>query len=133
MSTLEFLEPRSLLPETAGCLEAPFAVLRTPAGLPVRLEHRTEGGDYVMRAELCGLVPEDLEITVTDNVLGIHAEDHVPEHEGFGPEAGFGSFTWSLVLPTGIDVDAVRAKYDQGVLTVKVAVADTVAPYGGIR
>ncbi|MEU5878677.1 Hsp20/alpha crystallin family protein [Spirillospora sp. NPDC047279] len=124
MSTLEFLEPKSLLPELGGWPEEPFVVLRTPAGMPVRLEHRIEHGDYVVRAELADLAPEDLEITVARNVLGLHAERHEPEGED-AQRPSIGSFTWSLVLPTGIDPERVRTKYDQGVLTVKVAVPDT--------
>ena len=80
--------------------------------------------EYVLRADLPGLSQEDVSIELDDNVLRISGErraEHEQREEGFYRlERAFGSFSRSLTLPEGVDADAIRAGFADGVLEVKV-------------
>jgi HSP20 family protein len=80
--------------------------------------------EYVLRADLPGLSEQDVHIQFEDNVLTISGERH-SEHETrkedlYRVERAWGSFSRSLTLPEGVDPDAVSARFDRGVLEVRV-------------
>ena len=82
------------------------------------------GNDIVLRADLPGMGEDDVAIEIKDNVLTISGERR-SEHEEKGEtfyraERAFGSFSRSLTLPDGVDPDAVRATFANGVLEVRV-------------
>lgn len=86
-------------------------------------------GTLVIQAELPGLDPEaDLDITVESNVLQIKGEktesQEINETDRYVSERRFGSFRRSVMLPEGVDPDAVSAEYDNGVLTVRVSLPE---------
>jgi HSP20 family protein len=78
----------------------------------------------VLRADLPGLDREDIEIEVKDNVLTVAGErrsEHEEKGEGFHRvERAFGSFSRSLDLPRGIAADEVDARFDRGVLEIRI-------------
>lgn len=78
----------------------------------------------VLRADLPGLARDDIEIEVKDNVLTIAGErksEHEEKGEGFHRvERAFGRFSRSLDLPRGIATDQVDARFDRGVLEVRI-------------
>lgn len=82
------------------------------------------GGDLVLRADLPGLSEDDVAIEINDNLLTVSGErnsEHEEKSESFyRAERAFGSFSRSLTLPDGVDPDAVSAKFDNGVLEVRV-------------
>ncbi|WP_225848836.1 Hsp20/alpha crystallin family protein [Streptomyces sp. HPF1205] len=91
----------------------------------IRVEESTEEGAYVVRAELPGLDPaEDVEITVQDRVLTVHAERSEEERTKHHSEFRYGSFTRSVQLPAGAREDDITAAYDKGILTVTVPLAE---------
>jgi HSP20 family protein len=79
---------------------------------------------FVLRADLPGMSRDDLAIELEDNVLTISGErkaEHEDRQEGFvRVERSFGRFSRSLTLPEGIDGDAVKAEFKDGVLEVRV-------------
>jgi HSP20 family protein len=79
---------------------------------------------FVLKADLPGLTESDLNLEVEDNVLTISGErkaEHEDKHEGYvRVERAFGSFRRSLTLPEGVEPDAVKASFDNGVLEVRV-------------
>ena len=81
-------------------------------------------GDLVVRAELPGVRPEDVDITLQDNVLTISGERREEQEEQRGGyyvrERRRGSFSRSMTLPEGVDEDRIRARYENGVLEVTV-------------
>src|SRR5215204_6609639 len=83
-----------------------------------------KNGNIVIRAELPGVKPEDVDITLHDNVLTISGERKVEEEEERGGyyirERRYGSFSRSLALPEGIDESKISARYEDGVLEVTV-------------
>jgi HSP20 family protein len=79
---------------------------------------------FVLRADLPGLSEEDIQIEVEDDVLTVSGErkaDHEEHQEGFyRVERAFGLFRRSLTLPEGVDAEAVQARFDKGVLEVRI-------------
>ena len=78
----------------------------------------------VLRGDLPGLAEDEIEIEIEDNVLTVSGE-RKSEHEQSGKgyyrvERSFGSFSRSLTLPEGVDADAIRASFDNGVLEVQI-------------
>jgi HSP20 family protein len=84
-----------------------------------------ESGDhFVLRADLPGMSEEDVSIEFEDGTLTLSGErkaEHEENEEGFHRvERSFGAFSRSLTLPQGTDADAVTAKFDRGVLEVRI-------------
>jgi HSP20 family molecular chaperone IbpA len=104
-------------------LESPFATMR--AQQMIRLEEFAEEGRYVLRAELPGIDPDkDVEVSVADGVLTIHAERKEQQKEGRRTEFRYGSFTRSIALPAGADEYDITAVYDKGVLEIAVGLKE---------
>lgn len=118
-------ESRGLVPDLFDLLEAPLAAMRPMAGQQMRLEDYVKDGRYVLRAELPGVDPDrDVEISVSNGVLTIHAERRHEERQAHRTEFRYGSFTRSVVLPPNVDENDVKATYDQGILEVSVRLAE---------
>ena len=79
---------------------------------------------FVLRADLPGLDESDVKIEVHDNVLTVSGErkyEHEDREDGYYRlERGSGQFNRSLTLPEGVDLDAISASFDKGVLEVRV-------------
>ena len=86
----------------------------------------------VVKAALPGVKPEDVQISVTDDVLTLRGEFkqdeekkgaayHIREHRQ-------GSFERSVVLPIGVQTDKANADFENGVLTITLPKAETVKP-----
>ena len=86
----------------------------------------------VLKAELPGLSPEDIDIEIDDNVLTLKGErrfdEKVEEGRYYRVERAYGSFQRSVTLPQGVRPDEITATFDSGVLTVRVPKADEVKP-----
>jgi HSP20 family protein len=125
MSALERRE-RGLLPDLLDWLESPFSVVRPSIGQAIRVEDYVADNAYVIRAELPGIDPDkDVEITVTGNILKIHAERHVEQQEAHRSEFHYGSLTRSLTLPEGTKPGDVKADYSKGILEITVPLPET--------
>jgi HSP20 family protein len=89
-----------------------------------------EDGDVVVRAELPGVRPDDVDITLHNGVLIISGERKAEEQrEGSGyyvRERRYGSFRRSMTLPQGVDESSISARFDGGVLEVRVSGAAAV-------
>src|SRR5437588_5113809 len=79
---------------------------------------------FVLRADLPGLAEGDVNIELDDHVLTISGErkaEHEQRDEGYyRVERASGSFSRSLTLPEGVDTDAIQAKFESGVLEVRI-------------
>jgi HSP20 family protein len=86
----------------------------------------------VLKAELAGMDPDDIQIEVEDNVLTIKGErkfeEKVDDERYYRVERRFGSFQRSLALPQGVKADQIEANYDDGILTVSVPKAEEEKP-----
>ena len=97
---------------------------------PVNIE---ETGDaYEVSAELPGLRPEDVEVTVEQNVLSISGErkwgDEAENKNFHRVERGYGRFLRTFALPRQVDGDRVQARFQDGVLHVSIPKSEGAKP-----
>jgi HSP20 family protein len=83
-----------------------------------------EGEQYVLRADLPGVREEDVKVELDDDVLTISGErksEHEERRDGYHRiERASGSFSRSLTVPDGVDPERVQARFENGVLEVRV-------------
>jgi HSP20 family protein len=83
-----------------------------------------DDGRYVLRADLPGLRPEDVKIEVEDGVLTVSGErksEQTERNEGYRRvERAYGAFSRTLTLPEGVDPEQVEARFEHGVLEVRI-------------
>lgn len=75
-------------------------------------------------AELPGVDEENIDVELHDDILTVSgqkkSETEKKDGEYFHRECSYGSFSRSLSLPSGVDENAVDAKFNNGVLTITV-------------
>lgn len=94
----------------------------------VPLDVYRRGEEFVVRVDLPGIDPASIDLTVEKNVLTIAAERSWAPSDGdevLVSERQQGSFTRRLFLGDGLDPERISARYDSGVLTIVVPVAET--------
>ncbi len=78
--------------------------------------------EIVVSAELPGIEPEDINITLEHNMLTLSGEKRAEKEEKdkryYRLERSYGSFQRSIPLPEGIDEDKIDASFKHGVLTI---------------
>jgi HSP20 family protein len=90
-----------------------------------------DGDHYFVHIDLPGVDPESIDITVEKNALTVQAERSWTPGEGVevvATERAYGKFTRQLFLGEALDVDAIQADYDRGVLTLRIPVAEQAKP-----
>ncbi|MGW2089166.1 Hsp20/alpha crystallin family protein [Streptomyces sp. NPDC001880] len=122
MTTLKRGQRFSLpeVPDWFENLPARFAMPTMGELYTVRIEDYTESGRYVVRAELPGTSPENIDVFISDGVLTVQAERIEREVDKNHSEIRYGVMSRSLTLPAGADEDDVTADYTDGMLTVSV-------------
>jgi HSP20 family protein len=79
---------------------------------------------FVLKADLPGLSEDDVNVEVQDGTLTISGErraEHESQERGwYRIERSFGSFNRSLTLPDGVDADGISARFEHGVLEVRI-------------
>lgn len=90
-----------------------------------RIDIKDEGNHYEMEADLPGFDKKDIHLDIDNDVLVVRAERH-SEHEEKDKkgkyvrcERSYGSYRREFDL-TGIDADAITAKYEDGVLKLNL-------------
>jgi len=88
--------------------------------------------EYVVKASIPGINPDDLEITFTEKTLTIKgevkAEEETDDTHYHLRERRYGRFSRSISLPRGVDADAIEANYEAGVLTLRLPKVEEVKP-----
>lgn len=86
----------------------------------MRVESYTEKEALVVRCELPGMDPENINIEVEGNHLTINAERRSEERSDRRTEFRYGAFTRSLLLPTNCNTEDITADYESGILTIHI-------------
>ena len=88
--------------------------------------------NLVIRMDLPGVSPDDVEVTVQENVLLINGRRNFswdPEKVRFVRRGSFyGDFTQRVALGKGLNVEAIEANFDNGVLELKIPYTEEVQP-----
>ena len=101
-------------------------------GMPLDVSERQDS--FVVDAVLPGVKPEDLDITLQDNVLTIRGETRQEQQTGdkqssfYLKERRYGRFSRSIRLPTAVQSDTIRATLENGILHLEIPKAEEVKP-----
>jgi HSP20 family protein len=96
------------------------------------LDVAERGEEFTIKASLPGIDPQDLNVTLEDNVLTVQGEikeDETIEEETYHlRERRFGKFSRSIRFPVPVNANEIEAGYENGVLTLRVPKAEAVKP-----
>ena len=99
---------------------------------PLPLDVIEEEGQFIVKASMPGVEPDQVEITLSDNVLTIKGETKQEsdrnESNYHVRERRYGSFMRHLTLPTSVDSEHVDATHENGVLTLRLPKTESVKP-----
>ena len=88
--------------------------------------------EFIVKASIPGIKPDDLDITVTKNTLTIKGEmrkEEETEDERYHlRERRYGHFARSITLPTSVDADRIEANYESGVLVLHLPKTEEMKP-----
>jgi HSP20 family protein len=88
--------------------------------------------NIVLKAELPGVDPKDVEVRVEDNTLYLKGErkfeKDTKEENYHRIERSYGSFARSFALPNSIDAEKVAAEYQDGLLTLTLPKREETKP-----
>jgi HSP20 family protein len=88
-------------------------------------------GNWVMRVDLPGVDPKDIDVSVVGDTLTIRAsrERHSdePNQDFETREISYGTFERSITLPKAVQGDQIKASYQYGVLELKTPASPELA------
>jgi HSP20 family protein len=88
--------------------------------------------NVILRAEMPGMIKEDVKISIQDGVLTLKGEKKQEKEEKdrnyHRIERNYGAFCRSFQLPTSVKSDKIKATYKDGVLSVTLPKAEEVKP-----
>jgi len=88
--------------------------------------------EVVVKAAIPGVKPEDIDVSVSNDVLTIKGEfkqeENVERENYIRRERRFGSFSRALPLPTPVNVEKASAEFEHGVLKLVLPKAEEVKP-----
>ncbi len=88
--------------------------------------------DVVVKAALPGLKTEDVQISITGDVLTLKGEfkqdKEIKEATYHIKEQRYGSFERNIMLPADVQSDKTKAEFENGILTVTLPKAEQVKP-----
>lgn len=130
ISRPSLLPPRSLLEDMPDRLRQMFegglAVepLAEPLGWMPAMEIAENDDAFVVTAEVPGINPKNVDISLDDGILTLSGEKKEEKEEGKEGskyhiwERRYGSFRRSFTLPQAVEADKITAKAADGILTV---------------
>ena len=87
---------------------------------------------FVLKVELPGVKEEDVDISVSGNVLTVSgekkAESEVQKKGYYYSESSYGSFSRSITVPSTVDASKIKASYAKGILEITLPKAAGVQP-----
>ena len=96
------------------------------------IESFVEDGKLVIRADLPGIEPKDVEVSVTGDTLTLRGKrEKTHEEKGrnyLRREVSYGSFERSVSLPKGVDPEQIKANYKGGVLELTMPMPKELSP-----
>jgi len=106
-----------------------FGTPARPAAMPIDAYRHAE--EFVVELDLPGVDPGSIDLVVEKNVLTIHAERRrtsPDDAELVVGERAHGTFSRQLFLGESLDPDRLIADYAEGVLTLRVPIAEKAKP-----
>ncbi|MFW2380386.1 MAG: Hsp20/alpha crystallin family protein [Acidimicrobiales bacterium] len=107
-----------------------FGTVRNTGG-NVAVDAYRRGEDVWLHFDLPGVAADSLDIDIERNVLTVSAERKWRSEEGdqmYFSERRQGKFRRQVALGQELDIEAIEADYHDGVLTVRIPVAERAKP-----
>jgi len=105
-----------------------------PLNLRMPLDVIENDNEFVVKADVAGIDPDNIEITYTDNNLSIKGEIET-EREEEGEEGRYhlrerryGTFSRTISMPGTVDVESIEAETKNGVLKIHLPKKEEVKP-----
>ena len=80
--------------------------------------------EFCVQAPIAGVEPEDIDISIENEMLIIKGERREPEQNKeknyFYQECYWGPFSRQIILPEDVDIQRVKATLKKGILTIKI-------------
>jgi HSP20 family protein len=106
--------------------------VETWAGDGLALDIYETEDELVVKADLPGMRPEDVDVSVVGDVLTIKGEtrdeSEIKEENYVRRERRYGSFSRSVRLPTAVEAGEAEASYTDGMLILELPKAEEVKP-----
>ncbi|MFU8826345.1 MAG: Hsp20/alpha crystallin family protein [Brevefilum sp.] len=104
-----------------------------PLNLRMPLDVVENDDEFIVKADVAGINPDDIEITYTDNNLSIKGEmvDEREEREEGRyhlRERRYGTFSRTISMPGTVDVENIQAETENGVLKIHLPKKEEVKP-----
>ena len=103
-----------------------------PAELGFALDVYENDDALVVKGALPGVRPDEVDISVTEDILTIKGETKSEEETKDGSyhrrELRYGAFARSIALPTLVNHDKAEATFENGILTITLPKAEEVKP-----
>ena len=91
-----------------------------------------QGTNIVLKAELPGVDPKDVDIRLENNVLSLRGqrklESEVKRESYHRVERSYGAFSRSFTLPTVVDQASIKAEFKDGMLQVTLPKREEAKP-----
>jgi HSP20 family protein len=100
-----------------------------PAAMPI--DAFRKGDTFLVQFDLPGVQADSIDLTVEKNVLTVRAERSRPDADDVDvllAERPQGTFSRQLFLGETLDTEHIEAEYSDGVLTLRLPVAETAKP-----
>lgn len=80
--------------------------------------------EVVLKAPIAGIDKDDLEISITDEVINIKGErkqsEEIARENFFAQECYWGAFSRSYILPVAVESEKAAAALKNGILTIRI-------------
>lgn len=106
-----------------------FGTPARPAAMPIDAYRKDD--EFVVEVDLPGVDASSIDLTVENSVLTIHAQrarSTSEDVELLVGERPYGTFSRQLFLSDNLDTDRIEASYVDGVLSLRLPVADRAKP-----
>lgn len=111
----------------------PFPGFANMKDITPSVDVKETDAEVLVSAELPGVDPKDVELTLDNGVLTIRGQktEKSEQKEGetvLSREIRYGSFTRSLAMPAGVQADKASASFDKGVLKITIPKSEDAKP-----
>jgi HSP20 family protein len=112
--------------------DRPFFGEREPVAARPAIESFVENGNFMVRTDLPGIDPKNVDIKVVGDILTIKGsreeKSETKKADFFRREIRYGSFERSISLPKGIKAEDLKATYRDGVLELRAPMPKEATP-----
>ena len=136
MSTSIYTDPFGALTQNWNTLlrvphSGPAAAPRNGWQPPVDIAEHNDA--YMIMADLPGVNPDDVTVSLNDDILKVAGKRPTVKESDEGPhyrriERRYGNFERHFQMPADIDSDAIEARVEHGVLSIRIGKQPEVAP-----